>query len=131
MRVLVIGGGGREHAIIRKLKESPRATQLFAMPGNAGIAQDAVCIPGSANDVEAIVAAAKEYEADLVVVAPDDPLVLGAVDKLREAGIPAFGPDAAAAAIEGSKAFAKDLMKRYGIPTADYQVFHEDRKSVV
>ncbi|MCI8816820.1 MAG: phosphoribosylamine--glycine ligase [Angelakisella sp.] len=125
MRVLVIGGGGREHAIIRKLKESPRATQLFAMPGNAGIAQDAVCIPGSANDVEAIVAAAKEYEADLVVVAPDDPLVLGAVDKLREAGIPAFGPDAAAAAIEGSKAFAKDLMKRYGIPTADYQVFHD------
>ena len=92
MRVLVIGGGGREHAIIRKLKESPRATQLFAMPGNAGIAQDAVCIPGSANDVEAIVAAAKEYEADLVVVAPDDPLVLGAVDKLREAGIPVFGP---------------------------------------
>ena len=123
MRVLVIGGGGREHAIIRKLKESREATQLFAMPGNAGIARDAACIPGRADDVEAIVAAALEYEIDFVVVAPDDPLVLGAVDKLREAGIPAFGPTAAAAAIEGSKAFAKDLMKKYSIPTADYRVF--------
>ena len=123
MRVLVVGGGGREHAIIRKLKESPRATQLFALPGNGGIAKDAFCIPGKATDIEGIVAAAKEYEADFVVVAPDDPLVLGAVDRLREEGIPAFGPTAAAAAIEGSKVFAKDLMKKYGIPTAEYRVF--------
>jgi phosphoribosylamine--glycine ligase len=125
MRVLVVGGGGREHAIIRKLKESPRATQLFALPGNGGIAADAACIPGKATDVERIVAAAREYQADFVVVAPDDPLVLGAVDRLQEAGIPAFGPTAAAAAIEGSKVFAKNLMKKYGIPTADYQVFQE------
>ncbi len=123
MRVLVVGGGGREHAIIRRLKESRRVTQLFALPGNAGIARDAACIPGKATDVEGIVAAAKEYEIDFVVVAPDDPLVLGAVDRLREEGIPAFGPDAKAAAIEGSKAFAKNLMHKYGIPTAAYQVF--------
>ena len=130
MRVLVVGGGGREHAIIRKLKESREATQLFAMPGNAGIARDAACIPGRAGDVDAIVAAAQEYEIDFAVVAPDDPLVLGAVDKLREAGIPAFGPTAAAAAIEGSKAFAKDLMKKYGIPTADYRVFDDPEKAL-
>ncbi len=123
MRVLVVGGGGREHAIIRRLKESHRVTQLFALPGNAGIAQDATCIPGKATDVEGIVAAAKEYEIDFVVVAPDDPLVLGAVDRLREEGILAFGPDAKAAAIEGSKVFAKNLMKKYGIPTAGYQAF--------
>ena len=125
MRVLVVGGGGREHAIIRRLKESPRATQLFAFPGNGGIAADAACIPGKAADVEGIVAAAKEYQADFVVVAPDDPLALGAVDRLQEEGIPAFGPTAAAAAIEGSKVFAKNLMAKYGIPTAAYRVFEE------
>ncbi len=123
MRVLVVGGGGREHAIIRRLKESKQVTQLFALPGNAGIARDATCIPGKATDIEAIVTAAKEYEINFVVVAPDDPLVLGAVDRLRQEGIPAFGPTAAAAAIEGSKAFAKNLMRKYGIPTADYRVF--------
>ena len=123
MRVLVVGGGGREHAIIRRLKESRRVTQLFALPGNAGISQDAACIPGKATDVEAIVTAAKEYEIDFVVVAPDDPLVLGAVDRLREEGIPAFGPDAKAAIIEGSKVFAKNLMRKYNIPTAGYEVF--------
>ena len=119
MRVLVVGGGGREHAIIRRLKESKQVTQLFALPGNAGIARDATCIPGKATDIEAIVTAAKEYEINFVVVAPDDPLVLGAVDRLRQEGIPAFGPTAAAAAIEGSKAFAKNLMRKYSIPTAD------------
>ena len=130
MRVLVIGGGGREHAIIRKLKESREATQLFALPGNGGIARDAVCIPGKATDIDGIVAAAQEYEIDFVVVAPDDPLVLGAVDRLREAGIPAFGPTAAAAAIEGSKAFAKDLMKKYHIPTAGYRVFTQPEEAL-
>ena len=123
MKVLVIGSGGREHAIIQKLKESPRVTEILALPGNGGMRRDAVCIPGSAKDIPGIVAAAKAHAVDLVVVAPDDPLVLGAVDALHEAGFACFGPDRAAAAIEGSKVFSKNLMQKYGIPTAAYRVF--------
>lgn len=125
MKILVIGGGGREHAIIRKLKESPKAPEIFAAPGNGGIAYDAVCVPIAATDVEALAHWAAEEHMDYVVVAPDDPLAMGLVDLLAEKGIPAFGPSKAAAQIEASKAFAKDLMKKYHIPTADYAVFTE------
>ena len=110
MKVLVVGGGGREHAIIRKLKENPRITELFAAPGNGGIGYDALRVPLAATQVEEIAAWAGENKMDYVVVAPDDPLALGLVDKLAEKGIPAFGPTAAAAQIEASKAFSKDLM---------------------
>ena len=125
MDILVIGGGGREHAIIKKLRENPSVGTIFALPGNGGIAFDAVCLGGSPTDIPGIVAAAREHGADFVVVAPDDPLALGAVDALAEAGFPCFGPRKNAAVIESSKAFAKDLMKKYGIPTADYAVFTE------
>ena len=123
MKLMVIGGGGREHAIIRALKKSPRITEIFALPGNGGIAADAVCVDIGAKDIAAQVAFAKENGIDFAVVAPDDPLVLGAVDALEAAGIPCFGPDRKAAIIEGSKVFSKDLMKKYGIPTAAYEVF--------
>ena len=123
MKIMVIGGGGREHAIIRTLKKSPRVTEIFALPGNGGIAADAVCVPIGAKDIEAQMRFAKEKGIDFAVVAPDDPLVLGAVDALEAAGIPCFGPDKKAAAIEGSKVFSKNLMKKYGIPTAAYEVF--------
>ena len=123
MKVLVVGGGGREHAIIRKLKENPRITELFAAPGNGGIGYDALRVPLAATQVEEIAAWAGENKMDYVVVAPDDPLALGLVDKLAEKGIPAFGPIAAAAQIEASKAFSKDLMKKYHIPTAAYETF--------
>lgn len=123
MKILVVGGGGREHAIIRKLKESPAVDKIWAAPGNGGIAADAACVDIKATDVEGVVNFAKSNAIDYVVVAPDDPLVLGMVDALAAAGIPAFGPRAAAARIEGSKVFSKDLMKKYGIPTADYAVF--------
>ncbi len=123
MKLLVVGGGGREHAIIKKLKESPRVTEIFAAPGNGGIASDATCVPISATAVEEIVAFAQKEAMDFVVVAPDDPLALGCVDKLEAVGIPAFGPNQAAARIESSKVFSKDLMKKYNIPTASYQVF--------
>ena len=123
MKVLVVGGGGREHAIIKKLKESPLCTEIWAAPGNGGIACDARCREIPATDIEAQAAFAKEEGFDYVVVAPDDPLALGLVDKLAAAGIPAFGPSAAAARIEASKVFSKDLMKKYGIPTAGYEVF--------
>ena len=125
MKLLVIGGGGREHAIIKKLKENKSVTEIYALPGNGGIAQDATCIPIGAKDIDAIVAFAKENAIDYAVVAPDDPLVLGAVDALSAIGIPCFGPDAKAAIIEGSKVFSKDLMKKYNIPTATYEVFTE------
>ena len=125
MDILVIGGGGREHAIIKKLRENPSVGTIFALPGNGGIAADAVCLGGSPTDIPGIVAAAREHGADFVVVAPDDPLALGAADALAEAGFPCFGPRKSAAVIESSKAFAKDLMKKYGIPTADYAVFTE------
>ena len=124
MNILVIGGGGREHAIIQKLREDPRAETIYALPGNGGIAADAVCVNISAKDIPAIVEFAKSHPVDFAVVAPDDPLVLGAVDALEAAGVPCFGPNKAAAAIEGSKVFAKDLMRRYGIPTASYEVFY-------
>ena len=125
MKLLVVGGGGREHAIIKKLKENPEVTKIYALPGNGGIAADAECVPIGAKDIDAIVAFALEQQVDYAVVAPDDPLVLGAVDALNEKGIPCFGPRAAAAQIEGSKVFAKDLMKKYGIPTAAYESFDD------
>ena len=123
MNILVVGGGGREHAIIQKLKEDPRVTHIYALPGSGGIAADAVCLGGSATDIPAAVEAAKRCAADFVVVAPDDPLVLGMVDAMEAEGFPCFGPRKNAAVIEGSKAFAKDLMRRYGIPTAAYETF--------
>ena len=125
MKVLVVGGGGREHAIVKKLKESAEITQLYCAPGNGGIAADAVCVPIKATDVQAMADWAAGQHMDYVVVTPDDPLCLGLVDLLAERGIPAFGPDKAAARIEGSKVFAKDLMRRYGIPTARYETFDE------
>lgn len=125
MKLLVVGGGGREHAIIKKLKENPNVSKIYALPGNGGIAADAECVPIGAKDVEAITAFAVEQQVDYAVVAPDDPLVLGAVDALSAKGIPCFGPTAAAAEIEGSKVFAKELMKKYGIPTAAYESFDE------
>ncbi len=125
MKILVIGGGGREHAIIQKLKEDPKTEKIYALPGSGGIAADAECHPISATDIPAIVSFAKEHSVDLAVVAPDDPLVLGAADALREAGILYFGPQKNAAAIEGSKVFAKNLMKKYGIPTAAYETFDD------
>ena len=121
--ILVIGGGGREHAIVKKLSESPRCGKLYAAPGNAGIAALAECLPVAVTDIDGIVAAAKEKNVGLVFVAPDDPLALGAVDRLKEAGIRAYGPTAAAALLEGSKVFSKNLMKKYKIPTADYEIF--------
>ena len=123
MKILVVGGGGREHAIIKKIKENPSVTEVFALPGNGGIARDAVCVNIGAKDIPGIVAFAKEKKIDYAVVAPDDPLVLGAVDALEAEGIPCFGPRANAAIIEGSKVFAKNLMKKYGIPTASYEAF--------
>ena len=125
MKLLMVGGGGREHAIIKKLKENPEVEKIFALPGNGGIAADAECVPIGAKDIPAMVAFAVEQQVDYAVVAPDDPLVLGAVDALNEKGIPCFGPRAAAAQIEGSKVFAKDLMKKYGIPTAAYESFDD------
>ena len=123
MKILVVGGGGREHAIIQKLKEDPRVEMIFALPGNGGIAADAVCLGGSATDIPAVVAAARDNSIDFVVVAPDDPLVLGMVDALEAEGFPCFGPRKNAAILEGSKVFAKNLMKQYGIPTAAYETF--------
>ena len=123
MNILVVGGGGREHAIIKKIKENKAVDKIYALPGNGGIAQDAICVNIGAKDLDAIVDFAKANDIDYAVVAPDDPLVLGCVDRLNEIGIPCFGPDAKAAIIEGSKAFSKDLMRKYNIPTAEYQVF--------
>ena len=125
MKLLVVGGGGREHAIIKKLKENKAVTAIYALPGNGGIAADATCVPISATDIGKIVAFAVENAVDYAVVAPDDPLVLGCVDALEEKGIPCFGPRANAAIIEGSKVFSKNLMKKYGIPTAAYEVFSD------
>ena len=123
MKIMVVGGGGREHAIIKKLRENPRVTEIFALPGNGGIAMDATCVNVGAKDIAGMVSFAVENAVDYCVVAPDDPLVLGAVDALEARGIPCFGPRANAAIIEGSKAFAKELMKKYGIPTARYEIF--------
>ena len=123
MKIMVVGGGGREHAIIKKLKENPAVETIYALPGNGGIAADAECVNIGAKDLEGIVRFAKENAVDYAVVAPDDPLVLGCVDELEAAGVPCFGPRKNAAIIEGSKVFSKELMKKYGIPTASYEVF--------
>ncbi len=130
MKIMVVGGGGREHAIIRKIRENPSVTEIFALPGNAGIAQDATCIPIKATDIQGAVSFAVENGIDFAVVAPDDPLAMGMVDALHEKGISCFGPDAKAAQIESSKAFAKDLMKRYHIPTADFQIFADSEAAL-
>ena len=124
MKVLVVGGGGREHAIIMKLAESPKVTELYCAPGNGGISKYSKCFPVAATDVDGMVKLAKDLQVDLVFVAPDDPLVLGMVDAMQEAGFATFGPNKAAAIIEGSKVFSKNLMKKYQIPTASYEVFH-------
>ena len=123
MKIMVVGGGGREHAIIKKLKENKNITEIFALPGNAGMAKDATLVNIGAKDISAIVDFAKNNDIDYAVVAPDDPLVLGCVDALNEIGIDCFGPNKAAAIIEGSKVFSKNLMKKYNIPTAEYEVF--------
>ena len=123
MHILVVGGGGREHAIIKKLRENPAVTEIYALPGNGGMAGQALCVPIAATDIDGIVEFARTHPVDYAVVTPDDPLVLGCVDRLNAIGIPCFGPKQNAAMLEGSKAFAKGLMKKYGIPTANYQVF--------
>ena len=130
MKLMVIGGGGREHAIIKKLNENPQVEVIYALPGNGGMEDDAVCVNIGAKDLPAQVEFAKEHQIDFAVVAPDDPLVLGAVDALNEVGIPCFGPRKNAAIIEGSKAFSKILMKKYGIPTAAYEIFTELDKAL-
>ena len=130
MKIMVIGGGGREHAIIRKLREDPRVETIYALPGNGGIARDAECVPIGAKDILAIMQFAREHTIDFAVVAPDDPLALGAVDALNSMGIPCFGPNRAAARIESSKVFAKDLMARYGIPTAACHVFDDMKEAL-
>nr|WP_316614695.1 phosphoribosylamine--glycine ligase [uncultured Ruminococcus sp.] len=130
MKILVVGGGGREHAIIKKLKENQAIDAIYALPGNGGIAADAQCVGIGATDIDNIVKFAVENSIDYAVVAPDDPLVLGCVDALEEKGIPCFGPRSEAAIIEGSKVFSKNLMKKYGIPTAAYEVFDDADKAL-
>ena len=123
MKIMVVGGGGREHAIIKKIKENESVEKIYALPGNGGIAADAECVAIKATDLDGICEFAKANSIDYAVVAPDDPLALGCVDRLQELGIPCFGPEAKAAIIEGSKVFSKNLCKKYGIPTAEYEVF--------
>ena len=130
MKVLVVGGGGREHALVRKIKESKKVNEIFCTPGNGGISYDAKCFDVAATDIDGVVNLAKEIKADLVVVAPDDPLVAGMVDALNEAGFKTFGPRANAAIIEGSKVFSKELMQKYNIPTAEYKVFDNAEEAI-
>ena len=130
MKIMVVGGGGREHAIIKKIKENKSVTEIFALPGNGGMAKDATLVDIGAKNIEKIVEFAVANSIDYAVVAPDDPLVLGCVDALEEKGIPCFGPKANAAIIEGSKVFSKNLMKKYGIPTAAYEVFNDMEKAL-
>ena len=130
MKVLLVGGGGREHALAWKIAQSPRCTELYCAPGNAGIADVAECVPIGAMEFDKLVGFAKEKEIDLAVVGMDDPLVGGLVDRFEEAGIRTFGPRANAAILEGSKAFSKDLMKKYGIPTAQYENFDDPEKAL-
>ncbi|MBO5215560.1 MAG: phosphoribosylamine--glycine ligase [Clostridia bacterium] len=130
MRILVIGGGGREHAVIKAIKKNNEVKEIYALPGNGGIAEDAICVNIGAKDVDKIVQFAVENKIDYAIVTPDDPLVLGTVDALEDKGIPCFGPQAKAAIIEGSKAFSKDLMKKYGIPTASYEIFNDEDKAI-
>ena len=128
MNIIVIGSGGREHAIVKKLAQSPEITKIYALPGNGGMTE-AECVPIGAKDLDGIVDFARTHDIGFAVVAPDDPLVLGCVDRLEEIGIPCFGPTASAAVIEGSKVFSKNLMKKYGIPTAAYEVFSDADKA--
>ena len=130
MKILVVGGGGREHAVIKKLKENKEAETIYALPGNGGMKKDAICVDIAAKDIDGMVRFALEKGIDYAVVTPDDPLCLGAVDALQEAGIPCFGPDKKAAAIEVSKIFAKNRMKKYGIPTAAYEIFDDAEKAL-
>ena len=130
MNILVVGGGGREHAIVMKLAESNRVEKLYCAPGNGGISKFAECFPVKATDIDGIVDLAKKLSVDMVVVAPDDPLVMGMVDALTAEGIRAFGPDKSAAVIEGSKVFSKNLMKKYEIPTAGYEVFDNSADAI-
>lgn len=130
MNILVVGGGGREHAIVMKLAESPKIEKLYCTPGNGGISKYAECFDVKATDIEGVTALAEKLAVDMVVVAPDDPLVMGMVDALNEKGIKAFGPDKSAAIIEGSKVFSKNLMKKYGIPTASYEVFDNSTAAI-
>ena len=130
MKITVVGSGGREHAIIKKIKENPEVSEIYALPGNGGIAADATCVNIGAKDIEGIVNFCVENQIDYVVVAPDDPLVMGCVDALEEKGIPAFGPRANAAIVEGSKVFSKNLMKKYKIPTAVYETFDDAEKAL-
>ena len=130
MKILVVGGGGREHAIIKKIKQNPGVTEIVCLPGNAGIAADAECVNIKATDIDGIVDYVKGHPVDFAVVAPDDPLALGCVDRLHALGVKCFGPDAKAARIEASKVFAKNLMKKYGIPTAAYETFEDARKAL-
>ena len=130
MKILVIGGGGREHAIIKSIKKNPQVEAIYCLPGNGGIAMDAFCVDIKATDLEGIREFVKGHPVDYAVVAPDDPLVLGCVDMLQGMGIPCFGPEAKAAIIEGSKVFSKDLMKKYGIPTAKYETFDDMEKAL-
>lgn len=130
MKVLVVGGGGREHALVRKIKESKKVDEIFCTPGNGGISYDAKCFDVAATDIDGVVNLAKEIKADLVVVAPDDPLVAGMVDALNEEGFKTFGPRANAAIIEGSKVFSKELMQKYNIPTAEYKVFDNAEEAI-
>lgn len=130
MNILVVGGGGREHALVMKLAESKKTDKIYCAPGNGGISRYAECRPVKATDIDGMVALAKEIKADLVVVAPDDPLVLGMVDALNAEGFRTFGPDKSAAIIEGSKVFSKNLMKKYNIPTAKYEVFDNAEKAL-
>ena len=130
MNILVIGSGGREHAVIKSIKKNPSVETIYCLPGNGGIAADATCVDIGAKDIEGIVKFATENKIDYAVVTPDDPLVLGCVDALTAAGIPCFGPDKKAAIIEGSKAFSKDLMKKYCIPTAAYEIFDDMDKAI-
>ena len=130
MKIVVVGSGGREHAIIKKIKENPDVEEIFALPGNGGIAADATCVDIGAKDIDGIVKFSVDNKIDYVVVAPDDPLVMGAVDALEKVGIPAFGPRENAAIVEGSKVFSKNLMKKYGIPTAAYETFDDANKAL-
>ena len=130
MKILIVGGGGREHAIAWKLAKSPKVEKMYCAPGNAGIAEVAECVNIGVMEFDKLVAFAKENEIDLTVVAPDDPLAAGAVDAFEAAGLRAFGPRANAAILEGSKAFSKDLMKKYGIPTAAYETFNDPEKAL-
>ena len=130
MRILVIGGGGREHAVIKKIKQNKNVSKIYAIPGNGGIENDAICVDIKATDINAITEFALKNKIDYVIVTPDDPLVLGLVDALEEKGIPSFGPNKKAAIIEGSKIFAKNLMKKYNIPTAKYETFDSSKKAI-